>query len=101
MVAVRRRALMGVFAAVLTVGAARLQVQADWSVDVSRDAVGRLKVQVTADVEGEYSIYATCDTSRNTLLAVLVPAGDPVLSTAGMTLTFAFADGRRWVSRAG
>ncbi len=97
----RRRTLVGVFVAVVSVGAAPLQVHADWSVDVSRDTVGRLKVQVTADVDGDYSIYATCDTSRNTLLALLVPAGDPVLSTAGMTLTFAFADGRRWVSRAG
>jgi|GraSoiStandDraft_9_1057307.scaffolds.fasta_scaffold444129_2 hypothetical protein len=100
MVALRRGTRVTVVATVIGAGLP-LSAFADWSADVSRDAVGRLKVQIMADVDGSRTIYATCDTSRNTLLALLVPADDPSLSTTGMMLTFAFPDGRRWVSRAG
>ena len=101
MVALRRAAQSTIVAATTLLVCCIAPALADWSADVSRDAAGRLKVQITADVDGDHVIYATCDTSRNTLLALLVPAGDPSLSTAGMTLTFALPDGRRWVSRAG
>jgi hypothetical protein len=101
MAALRHGARSAVVAATLVAAALPSAARADWSADVSRDAVGRLKVQIMADVDGGRAIYATCDTSRNTLLALLMPAGDPLLSTAGMTLTFAFPDGRRWASRAG
>jgi hypothetical protein len=101
MVALRRVTQTVVASAVLIAAAVPLPALAEWSADLSRDAVGRIKVEVMADVDGGRAIYATCDTGRNALLALLVPAGDPSLSTTGMTLTFAFGDGRRWVSRAG
>ena len=101
MVAYARRVIgLVAVAGLATVAAANSPAAASWSADVSRDANGRVKVQLTADVDGGRTIYATCDTSRNSILAVLVPASDPALSLNGMTLSFAFADGRRWTSRA-
>jgi hypothetical protein len=70
---------------------------AAWSAEVSRE-LGRLKVTVWGEVEGGRAVYATCDTARNALLALLVPTGDPGLTTTGMTLSFTFADGARWTS---
>jgi hypothetical protein len=71
---------------------------AEWSAEISRE-LGKLKVTVWGDVEGGRAIYATCDTARNALLALLVPSTDPSLTATGMTLSFAFADGSRWTSR--
>jgi hypothetical protein len=71
---------------------------AAWSAEVSRE-LGRLKVTVWGEVEGGRAVYATCDTGRNALLALLVPTNDPGLTTTGMTLSFTFADGARWTSR--
>jgi hypothetical protein len=70
-----------------------------WNADVSKDATGRLKVQLTADIDDSRLIYLTCDSSRSAVLALVVPATEPRLNTAGMMLSFAFADGSRWVSR--
>src|SRR4051812_14248208 len=98
MVAYRRRTVGMVAAAALAVSA--LPAAAAWSADVSRDETGRLKVELTADLNGDHSIFAMCDTSRTAILAVLVPASDPALAMNGMTLSFAFGDGTRWSSRA-
>ena len=73
---------------------------AAWSSDVSYDATGRLKVSIKGDIDGSRAIYATCDISRSTVLAVLVPANEPMLSMTGMTLSFSFASGERWTSPA-
>jgi hypothetical protein len=70
---------------------------ADWSAEISRE-LGRLKVTVWGDVEDGRAVYATCDTARNALLAFIVPSTDPMLSAAGMTLSFAFPGGARWTS---
>jgi hypothetical protein len=75
--------------------------RAAWSADVTHDATGRLKVAITGDVDGVRSVYASCDPSRSAVLALLVPATDPSLTTSGMTLSFVFADGTRWASSAG
>jgi hypothetical protein len=74
---------------------------ADWSADITHNASGQLQVSITGDVDGVRSVYASCDPGRNTVLALLVPATDPTLTTSGMTLSFAFADGKRWASNAG
>jgi hypothetical protein len=71
-----------------------------WSANVTYDAAGRLRVSIRGDLDGNRAIYAMCDISRSTILAVLVPATDPVLTATGMTLSFAFADGARWTSPA-
>ncbi len=73
--------------------------RADWSAEVSRE-VGKIKVTVRGDVEGPLSVYATCDTTRNTLLALLIPSTDPALTTGGLRLSFAFPDGSRYTSPA-
>ena len=74
---------------------------ANWSADITHDAAGALTVAITGDVDGVRSVYATCAPSRKAVLALLVPATDTTLATSGMTLTFAFADGTRWASKAG
>jgi hypothetical protein len=71
---------------------------AAWSAEVSRE-LGRLKVTVWGEVEGGRAVYATCDTGRNAVLALLVPSTDPGLAATGMTLSFSFADGAQWTSR--
>jgi hypothetical protein len=73
-------------------------VLADWSAEISRE-LGRLKVTLWGEVADDRAVYATCDTGRNALLALLVPSDDPGLSMTGMTLSFTFADGARWTSR--
>jgi hypothetical protein len=100
MVAYRSGVRRAVVAAVAIAGAVPASPAfAAWSAEVSREP-GRLKVTVLGDVEGGRAVYATCDTARNAMLALLVPSNDPGLSVTGMTLSFAFGDGRRWTSEA-
>jgi hypothetical protein len=87
-------------ASLFSAGLPLAAADAAWSADTYKDASGRLKVELTAEVDGTRSIYATCDTSRNAVLALLVPATEPTLSITGMTLSFAFAGGSRFTSRA-
>jgi hypothetical protein len=98
MVAYRSAARVALAAAVAALSLPLPAALADWSAEISRE-LGKLKVTVWGEVEGGRAIYATCDTTRTTVLAFLVPSNDPALTTTGMTLSFLFPDGSRWTSR--
>ena len=100
MVAYRRIARCAAVAAVLAGAGPFPAALAAWSADVGYDQNGKLKVALRGDIDGARSIYATCDITRSTILAVLVPVNDPGIATTGMTLSFTFANGARWASTA-
>ena len=102
MAAYRRGVEQAVVAGLVIAAAAALApASAVCSAAVTHDATGRLQVAITGDVDGVRSVYASCDPSRNTVLALLVPATDPALATSGMTLSFGFSNGAHWTSSAG